>query len=47
MLRFAAMHLEVKHLRLVQAIQQERSITRAGMKLHLTQSAGQSSTQGN
>lgn len=33
------MHLEVKHLRLVQAIQQERSITRAGTKLHLTQSA--------
>jgi LysR family transcriptional regulator for metE and metH len=33
------MHLEVKHLKLVQAIQQERSITRAGAKLHLTQSA--------
>jgi LysR family transcriptional regulator for metE and metH len=33
------MHLEVKHLKLVQAIQQERSITNAGVRLHLTQSA--------
>src|SRR5215813_129264 len=32
-------HLEVKHMKLVPAIQQERSITRAGVKLHLTQSA--------
>src|SRR3954465_7290969 len=39
MLNSCTMHLEVKHLRLVQAIQQERSITRAGTKLHLTQSA--------
>jgi LysR family transcriptional regulator for metE and metH len=39
MLEFASMHLEVKHLKLVQAIQQERSITNAGTKLHLTQSA--------
>jgi LysR family transcriptional regulator for metE and metH len=33
------MHLEVKHLRLVQAVHEERSITRAGNRLHLTQSA--------
>src|SRR4051812_15921642 len=33
------MHLEVKHLRLVQAVHEERSITRAGSRLHLTQSA--------
>ncbi len=33
------MHIEVKHLRLVQAIHEERSITRAGNRLHLTQSA--------
>src|SRR6185369_13580491 len=39
MLKSAAMHLEVKHLKLVQAIQQERSITNAGARLHLTQSA--------
>ena len=39
MLQSPAMHLEVKHLKLVQAIQQERSITRAGTRLHLTQSA--------
>src|SRR4051812_15068305 len=39
MLQFTAMHLEVKHLRLVQAIHQEQSITRAGERLHLTQSA--------
>ena len=39
MVKFGTMHLEVKHLKLVQAIQQERSITRAGNKLHLTQSA--------
>jgi LysR family transcriptional regulator for metE and metH len=32
-------HLEVKHLRLVQAVHEERSITRAGIRLHLTQSA--------
>src|SRR3954469_7730904 len=39
MVNSCIMHLEVKHLRLVQAIQQERSITNAGAKLHLTQSA--------
>ena len=39
MLEFTSMHLEVKHLKLVQAIQQERSITNAGTRLHLTQSA--------
>lgn len=33
------MNLEVKHLRLVQAVHEERSITRAGNRLHLTQSA--------
>lgn len=33
------MHLEVKHLKLVQAVHEERSITRAGSRLHLTQSA--------
>lgn len=32
-------NLEVKHLRLVQAVHEERSITRAGSRLHLTQSA--------
>jgi LysR family transcriptional regulator for metE and metH len=34
-----AMNLEVKHLLLVQAVHEERSITRAGNRLHLTQSA--------
>ena len=33
------MHLEVKHLKLVQAVHEERSITRAGSRLYLTQSA--------
>ncbi len=33
------MHLEIKHLKMVQAVHEERSITRAGSRLHLTQSA--------
>src|SRR4051812_46679135 len=33
------MFLEIKHLRLVQAVNETRSITRAGERLRLTQSA--------
>ena len=33
------MKLDVRHLRLVQAIAEEGSVTRAGLRLHLTQSA--------
>jgi LysR family transcriptional regulator for metE and metH len=31
--------LDVRHLQLVQAIADEGSVTRAGLRLHLTQSA--------
>src|SRR4030095_9896073 len=34
-----AMNLEVRHLKLVEAIAETRSVTRAGERLHLTQSA--------
>ncbi len=39
MLISRGMNLEIKHLLLVQAVNEERSITRAGERLHLTQSA--------